>query len=375
MSASTAKSSLGKKNRKARSAVSVFRVTCKDNGVGMPHDQVPNMLGRVLSGSNYGLRQTRGKFGLGSKMALIWAKKSTGMPIEVKTAYCKEHDGTAPYVTYCKLDIDIMRNEPKVLIHIQSPNNGSTRHLGDEEVNLIDSDDAEEGSDKPTANPWVGTEISVIIEGNWLTYSKYIRKYFDELAVVTPYAALSLSYKDRRNINRSLSLSYSRRSDRIPPIAAEVKHHPKSVNNLIVRQLLDQPEARSMTISKFLNTQFQCISKALSKRLVTELGMDAKRRCKGLSEAEVHSITKLLQQAKIPEPSGACLSPAGEYNLKLGIMKEFGLDSRYVATARTKKASTFEGHSFMVECGLSFGGEKCKEGITVHRFETHPTPF
>ena len=53
--------------------------------------------------------------------------------------------------------------------------------------------------------------------------------------------------------------------------------------------------------------------------------------------------------------------------MKLGIMKEFGLDSRYVATARTKKASTFEGHPFMVECGLSFGGEKCKEGITRAR--------
>lgn len=36
------------------------------------------MLGRVLAGSKYGVRQTRGKFGLGAKMALIWAKKSTG---------------------------------------------------------------------------------------------------------------------------------------------------------------------------------------------------------------------------------------------------------------------------------------------------------
>jgi|TARA_B110000208_G_C11678836_1_gene397968 hypothetical protein len=32
------------------------------------------------------------------------------------------------------------------------------------------------------------------------------------------------------------------------------------------------------------------------------------------------------------------------------------------------KAGAFEGHPFTVECGLSFGGDKCKEGITVHRF-------
>ena len=38
----------------------------------MPHDDIPNLLGRVLSGTKYGVRQTRGKFGLGAKMALIW---------------------------------------------------------------------------------------------------------------------------------------------------------------------------------------------------------------------------------------------------------------------------------------------------------------
>jgi hypothetical protein len=28
----------------------------------------------VLSGTKYGVRQTRGKFGLGAKMALLWSK-------------------------------------------------------------------------------------------------------------------------------------------------------------------------------------------------------------------------------------------------------------------------------------------------------------
>ena len=64
-----------------------YRITCRDNGCGMPHEKIPDFLGRVLAGSKYGVRQTRGKFGLGAKMALIWAKKSTGMPIEVRTAH------------------------------------------------------------------------------------------------------------------------------------------------------------------------------------------------------------------------------------------------------------------------------------------------
>ena len=42
--------------------------------------------------------------------------------------------------------------------------------------------------------------------------------------------------------------------------------------------------------------------------------------------------------------------------------------SSYVATATMPKAGSFEGHPFTVEVGLSFGGDKCREGITVHRF-------
>lgn len=80
----------------------------KDNGRGMSHDDIPNMFGRgcvyafdnfiitfvelfipflrfillimpmffefaVLSGTKYGLKQTRGKFGLGAKMVMFEA--------------------------------------------------------------------------------------------------------------------------------------------------------------------------------------------------------------------------------------------------------------------------------------------------------------
>ena len=68
----------------------------------MPHDDIPNLLGRVLSGTKYGVKQTRGKFGLGAKMALIWSKMSTGLPIEIWSAMRDQS-----YVSHYKLDIDI----------------------------------------------------------------------------------------------------------------------------------------------------------------------------------------------------------------------------------------------------------------------------
>jgi DNA topoisomerase VI subunit B len=74
----------------------------QDNGVGMPHKDIPNLLGRVLSGTKYGVKQTRGKFGLGAKMALIWSKMSTGLPIEVWSAKKGQS-----YISHYKLDINI----------------------------------------------------------------------------------------------------------------------------------------------------------------------------------------------------------------------------------------------------------------------------
>jgi hypothetical protein len=62
-----------KPTRAAKAGTSgIYKVTCRDNGQGMHHKDIPNMLGRVLSGTKYGVKQTRGKFGLGAKMALLW---------------------------------------------------------------------------------------------------------------------------------------------------------------------------------------------------------------------------------------------------------------------------------------------------------------
>ena len=45
-----------------------YKLTCRDNGCGMSSHNIGELLGRVLSGSKHGTKQTRGKFGLGAKM-------------------------------------------------------------------------------------------------------------------------------------------------------------------------------------------------------------------------------------------------------------------------------------------------------------------
>jgi hypothetical protein len=76
-SSKSEKSTTGKKAKPAASRKSMdgkekdqmyYLVSCKDNGCGIPASHIGDMLGKVLSGSKHGVRQTRGKFGLGAKM-------------------------------------------------------------------------------------------------------------------------------------------------------------------------------------------------------------------------------------------------------------------------------------------------------------------
>ena len=129
----------------------------------MPHDEIPNMLGKVLSSTNYCLRQTRGKYGLGAKMALIWSKMSTSQPIKVESA-----QRGARFTSRYTLDIDIKRNSPIIVAEEKAPS---------------------------AEQPWHGAEIVVTIKGNWKTYGHRVMSYFRQLAIITPYARLSFEYK------------------------------------------------------------------------------------------------------------------------------------------------------------------------------------
>ena len=98
-----------------QATVSETRAGLQDNGTGMPHGDIPQLLGRVLSGTKYGVQQTRGKFGLGAKMALIWSKMSTGMPIDVRSA---EQGQT--FISHYSLGIDIHKCAPAAARPAQS---------------------------------------------------------------------------------------------------------------------------------------------------------------------------------------------------------------------------------------------------------------
>ena len=330
----------GKSSRKKASQQAYFDITVRDNGCGMRHEDIPHLLGQVLSGSKHGVRQTRGKFGLGAKMTLIWSAKTTNSPFRITTSHRPKADSPIPkeYST-CELDIDISRNRPKVIEH--------TKHSNQR-------------------RQWTGTELQILIAGNWTTYRAKIVNYLQSLAIITPYAELELTYDNPSEPQRNLSMRYDRRSEQMPQPAITIKHHPSSVNNLIVLQLLERSNCKTWT--KFLSTEMSGVSLAVAKRVVAECGWgsDADDLAKTSSEVHITKLVQVLQSVKLfKAPDGSCLSPLGEYNLNLGIRKV--LEPDFVATARDKPGA-YEGHPFLVEAAVSLGGSRCKEGLTVFRF-------
>lgn len=314
-----------------------YKITVKDNGKGMQHEDIPNMLGRVLSGTKYGVRQTRGKFGLGSKMALIWSKQTTGLPIRVRSALPNQS-----FISEYALDIDIEKNEPNI-----------------HKENKLPNDDK-----------WHGAELSVTIEGNWTTYRQYVLSYMRQLAIVTPYAQFRFRFMSSAattSTAKDIDIVFRRRTDIMPALPSVTKHHPTAAkeNMLLIKDLLAQ--TREKTLLNFLHKEFTCISKDLSARLIQELGygFETDMHPSEVTDKQATRIQQLLADARFDDPNGSCLSPAGEYNLRLGIMKELGPE--WIASF-CAPALACGGHPLIVEACVSLGGREVKPGFNVFRF-------
>lgn len=324
----------GKSTSKTKDSM-YYEVQCIDNGCGISHNTIGVMLGKVLSGSKQGVRQTRGKFGLGAKMALIWSKKSSGLPIKIKTAHTTSSENIPSHVSHVTLDIDIAKNEPKLLESRTSHN---------------------------TTN-WRGLDLTVTVLGNWSNYRSRVLQYFQQLAVITPYADLQLNFNCNRDPKKSFRVNFVRRSEQMPNPPLSVLPHPKSLNNITLSRMLK--ECKSKNLALFLTKELTGINAKSASAISSSLGLDDEDISE-MTTSQIAALCQVLRDDKtIKPPSAKCLSPAGEYNLRLGVLKE--LQPRLLATSSDKPGS-FDGHPFIVEAAVSLGGTKVREGINIFRF-------
>ena len=303
----------------------IYKLRVEDNGSGIQPRFIPSAFGQVLYGSKYKLKQTRGTFGLGGKMAVLYGQIMTHQP-----AYVTSSTGLAKVYSF-KLMIDIQRNRPVIL----------------ERKVLINKEQ------------WRGTIVEFTLEGDYLRAKSKILEYFKQTAMVNPYA--NLTFVDPKG----RLYKFTRVTTDMPDPPKETEPHPYGVDVELLQRLIQVTPYRNM--SEFLKQHFHRVGDITAQKFLEFSGLSPSKNPKRLSHEEVVRLMQNLKKFKefLP-PDASCLSPLGEGLLKAGIMKE--LKPEYLVVNQ-RKPSTYAGHPFIIEMGIAYGGEiPRKGGFIIYRF-------
>ncbi|MFX1518767.1 MAG: DNA topoisomerase VI subunit B, partial [Promethearchaeota archaeon] len=334
------------------SHIDFLQLTVRDNGIGVPFEDIPTLFGRVLTGSNYGARQARGRFGLGVKMVLLNAMATVDLPILVKSRHM-----SSPHTSKFKILINLQKNEPIIV--------GGTG----QKFEVKD----------PEALKEPGTEVTVTFTGSWRLAKKWVLEYFHELSIITPYATFDIHIPDQEE-----SIIYERVIDEMPPYPKLTKIHPWGCD---ITQLKREIAATRITgtnnMIDFMVNHFQRVSKKRAEKFLKLINIDPNKDPKELTSEEIRriihdgflrskpdekkakkEITKSERRFTFQSPEGSGLSPLTAESLERGLKERVSPD--FVA-AVTRPAAAYAGHSFIVEAALAYGGN-LKSGVTIYRY-------
>ncbi|HDM26719.1 MAG TPA: DNA topoisomerase VI subunit B, partial [Candidatus Bathyarchaeota archaeon] len=302
----------------------VYRLRVEDNGCGVPPEHIPAAFGQILYGSKYRLRQTRGMFGLGGAMTLLYGQITTHKPV-----YVASSTGETDKHEY-KLMIDIQRNKPIILHHKVLKNDG-----------------------------WRGTVIDFYLEGDYPRAMPKVLEYLKQTALVNPYA--NITFVDPKG----RLYMFLRATKKMPPPPREIKPHPVGVDVEMLRRIIRITKCKNMVC--FMRTHFHRVGKTTAIKFLKFAGIDPKTNPKDLQSEDIVRLVRSMKRFKgFLSPDASCLSPLGEELLKTGIIKE--LEPEFVAVCQ-RKPSSYGGHPFIVEVAIAYGGNIPRTGdINLYRF-------
>ncbi|MHB1909500.1 MAG: DNA topoisomerase VI subunit B [Nitrososphaerales archaeon] len=312
----------GAENNKATDQLQ-YTITISDNGPGIEAKHLPNAFGRVFYGSKYKLKQSRGMFGMGGTMAILYAQITTNKPVTISSCF----DGK----TIHTLDmlIDIQENKPIILRHSTEDSAGKT-----------------------------GTAVKLTLMGDYLRAAQKIQDYFKQTAVVTPYANITLIDPEGK------ITKYERATTTTPPPPSETLPHPYGIDVEALRRLIKLSQEPSLT--KFMTSNFHRVGEKTAEKFLAFAGFDKSLKPKSLSNEDVVKFVNALHQfEEFLPPDASCLSPLGEEIMNAGIMKE--LQPEFVAMS-IRPPSAYSGFPFIVEVGIAYGGKLLPQGIRILRF-------
>jgi DNA topoisomerase VI subunit B len=303
----------------------IYKLRVEDNGSGIPPRFIPSAFGQVLYGSKYKLKQARGTFGLGGKMAVLYGQITTHQPV-----YVSSSTGQEKIYTF-KLMIDIQRNKPIIL---------------DRKVQI-------------NKDQWRGTIVEFTLEGDYLRAMPKIIEYFKQTAMVNPYA--NITFVDPKG----RLYKFTRATTIMPEPPKETMPHPYGVDVELLQRLIQI--TTFTTMQEFLRGHFHRVGEITAQKFLDFAGLPPNKNPKKLAHEEIVRLMQNLKKYKdfLP-PDASCLSPLGEELLKAGIQKE--LSPEYLVVHQ-RKPSTYAGHPFIVELAMAYGGNVPKRGtFVIYRF-------
>ena len=301
----------------------VFELIVKDNGTGIPHKKIPRLLGKMLTGTKFTQRQSRGTFGLGGSLALLYGQVTTQEPIEIMTG---QRGKTSGY--YIKLRLDIERNEPIIV----------------EEEEIPKSPDEH------------GTMVCFYLQGDWIRSKRRITDYFSQTAIIVPSASLFFETPENE------ILKYERVIELIPKPSKESKPHPKGVDVEMLKSIISSTKKK--TLKSFMTSTFQRVGEKKAEEFLDYAGLDPERTTESLKQDDLLGMMKAMESFDgfLP-PSASYLSPAGTEVLMAGTQR---LNPEFIVF-RQRPPNVYEGHPFIVETGVAYGGD-LGVGINMIRF-------
>jgi len=332
----------------------VYLLRVEDHGIGVPPEDIPTLFGKVLTGTKMSLKQHRGHFGLGGKMAFLYGQVTTQSPIKVTS--CRVNSRKCAIFS---LKSDIQKNEPIILERKVIP---VSKFLATQKTTppVTDKKGKESKSPKISAKKepsWHGTITEFSLMGDWQRSKSKILEYFKRTAIIVPYANLTFETPEGE------VYKYERATKLLPEQPEEILPHPHGVDTETLSRMIKI--SRATTLKEFLTDSFHRVGEKTAEDYLNFAELPGKKNPKKLSREEMVKLMETMEKYdKFLPPDPKCLSPIGVEILETGIKKE--LSPVYV-TAITRSPSVYSGHAFVVEVGLAYGGQ-IPPGLNLYRF-------
>ena len=305
-----------------------FRISVKDNGPGIVKEQIPNIFGKLLYGSKFHSRkQSRGQQGIGISAVVLYGQLTVGKVAKIWS----KTSPTSP-TNYCELEIDTMKNSPKVVKEEVLPDDNTIKVSG--------------------------TKVEVDLVGKYRK-TQSVGDYIKQTSIANPFAKIIYTSPD------GVKSIYPRTINTLPKPPKEIKPHPYGIEFGILVRMLSNTKSRN--IVSFIANDFSSTGSHSAKDICRTAKVDPNKKPKEIEREEAERILSAMQKAKLQRPPMDCLSPIGKSELEKRLKKDYPEAELVIAV--TRDPVVYRGNPFQIEVGIIYGtGLKNDEQVKILRF-------